>query len=310
MKVLLVTIAIDFQHRLPLLQTNILPGTCASVSSWSPGRWCVGGPRLPVWSAPTLLCLAQAEPAASAPSPPSSSSLDSPQSGAAWLYACFHPAPLISGVKENTDLIGIFIYWIMCLCVWHVSYKETMFITWFTVYVWGLKNLLKVSPISLRLKKAHVQQVFRTGLGFILWPFSKSSSDSTDSRLCCRGLIHWVPVITGCCCLTVWIPSLCSGHILHHKRIDRRISYRNVNKCVAFSDDRTLYTIRTIVLIKGVIYTTKVWQRRFLLYFMFCSSFSLHKVWSWSHGWSKMPIKSFCRLCKKICMCACCLRFF
>lgn len=46
-----------------------LPGTCASVSSGRPERWCVGGPRSPTGSAPTRPCWAPDGSAGFSPSP-------------------------------------------------------------------------------------------------------------------------------------------------------------------------------------------------------------------------------------------------
>lgn len=134
---------IDFLVKHFYFKSKIIPGTCASVSSWSPVRWCVGGPRSLVWSVPTLLCRALAWPAASAPSPPSSSSLDFPQLGDAWRCVLFHPAPLMGWGKRTfswLNSVGIYFYLVVylflsvhvlslmqfCGCGF-VSYKEAMF---------------------------------------------------------------------------------------------------------------------------------------------------------------------------------------
>lgn len=95
-----------FDFAPPISQDKSLPGTCASVSSWNPGRWCAGGPQSPSWWGPTLPCSAPAGSAASAPSPPSSSSVGSPRSDDAWRRALTRPTPLMETMGEVNDRWG------------------------------------------------------------------------------------------------------------------------------------------------------------------------------------------------------------
>lgn len=75
-------------------QPGLLLGTCVSVSSEGPGRWCGDEPLSPYEWAPTPWRWAQVGCAAFSQPPLSSSVPGFPRSDASWPHALNHPAPL------------------------------------------------------------------------------------------------------------------------------------------------------------------------------------------------------------------------